>query len=957
MTAPNRLFIILLLIQNIMIMKNIIAFTAVWMLVCATHLHAQVEVDEKLSLADKQFQLYAYNLALKSYNEILQSNPLNAHALSKTGLCYLQLGQAEKAIPYFEKAVAQQDFDAQILFHYGEALMMTGDYSKASTWFNLYAEENQAKGSHFVQVAQWASQNTGTSNAEFEVKPEMLNTVHSDFLPAFYGDKVVYGSTRPDIQKKIQTNQPSESWAGGTNPQIFVTALDGKSGFLQRPTLLKGDLQSSYNEGPVAFSQDGKKVAFCRNNFINGNRQLADEGVNLSLYTADVVNGTWMNIRAFSFNGSDFGTGFPAYNANGTQLYFSSNRKGTGQGGWDIYRSDWDGTKWSAPINLGSEINTPGNEISPSIDGSTMYFASDWHPGFGGLDVFSCNISGVHISDLKNMGKPINSISDDYGFIYQTSKSTGYLTSSRQGGKGLEDIYRISRKTQDFLITVTDQDQRLLKGATIDLSACGMSLYSTASDGKFRFARPANAETCRAAVSMPGYQTLNFDLKSGSPNMEIQLLTLPKPEPVMASTEIKPVPTSKASVPENKPEPVVIAQSEQKNEKPVTHSSPSPSKSSAGTKAVPVEFESSPIIDQNQDRVNGYAVQVIALPKGADQKVISKYEDLSQFGNVYVKEVGGVKRIRVGVFADEAKAKLALKSIQKSHSGAFVVDEKFVDKVMIHTGEIAVAEETKEITPAKPEIKASKPETKTAKSVTETKPVTAEPELVIMRYAVQLAAYSNDGDAINMSKFMPVSDLGRIYTVPETGISKVRLGVWEDPAAAEAVQKEVIKRGFVDALVVNEKSTKMTDKLVIKTTSGEPAGKSPAPVEASVTTTTQPKTKANTTSAITQPKVESKPKSAPKAEPKKVEPVAMPKAQYMVRIAAYKDVSKFDDLQIAGIPAVKDIRKSGKVSVIYLTGFKSLEDALDAKNTVVKRGLKDAYLVKEENKTISKVQL
>jgi Tol biopolymer transport system component len=1007
-----------------MIMKNIQALGLACLFLFCQTLSAQTELDDKLSLADKQFDLYAYNLAIKSYSEVLQSQPNHVHALTQLGRSYLQTGQAAKSIGYFEKASALPGFDDAGPLHFGQALMMSGDYAKAKVWFNMYADVNEAVGKHFVAVANWAAQNS-TTQSDYEVKPEMLNTPQADFLPAFFGEKVVYGSTRNDIVKKVQTGQETQNWAGGANPQLFVTTVDAKSGFLQRPTLLKGELQTSMNEGPVAFSPDGSKVAFCRNNFLNGNRQIAETGMNLSLYTADVVGGAWTNVRAFPHNGSDFSTGFPAFSSDGTKLYYSSNRPGTGQGGWDIYYSELSGAKWSSPNNLGSEINTPGNEITPYFDGGSLYFASDWHAGYGGLDVFVCEIQGGNYSNLKNMGLPINSAADDYGLIYRSSGSTGYFTSSRAGGRGLEDIYKFTRKTSDILLTVKSTSGSVLSGAVVDLTACGKSIYTTAADGKLLFAQPRLAQSCKGTVSFVGMNTMQFDVAGNS--TQIELIMSPEGTPVAATskpTETKPaestggvspmvysyktskkeeeakVAAEKAAAEKAKKEKaaadlaaekaakeqaaaelamakaakekaeaeLAAVKAEAAKQTQATAATPAPTEvvttRSSGSMAsvkeskVPVEavkpMQTAPL----PDRFNGYAVQLISLPEDTDESNLAKYSNLSKYGHVYVKNVDGKKRIRVGVFENAKSAKAVMAKIAKEHKGAFMVQEENMDIAMLHkpaetattpapavavtTPQTApVATTTTQTAPSIKPVEASTPTKATAKTVE--KP--AADELVIMRYAVQLAAFKADDDAFNLSDYVPLGDLGKIYTIPGKDVSRVRLGVWEDPARAELAKKEAVKRGYKDAIVVNEKSNATTDKLLIKD--------APKPTEVAAV-------KPVTHSAGTKSGAKGT-KAAPLPEPKKIvvpEPAKPAAPVYLVRVAAHQNPKAFDDDYIAGIPARKEVRKSGKMHIVYLTGFAGLEDAIEAKNTLHARGFNDAYIMKEgEDKKLVPVKL
>jgi Tol biopolymer transport system component len=220
---------------------------------------------------------------------------------------------------------------------------------------------------------------------------------------------------------------------------------------LQKPSFLRSDVQNNRNEGPVSFSSNGRRVAFSRNKFISGTRQIAETGMNMSIYIADVEEGTWKNVKAFPFNGSNYATGFPCLSPDGNKLIFASTQPG-GFGGWDIYVSNLTSNGWSEPRNLGTPLNTPGNEVTPFFDGEDLYFSSDWHKGFGGLDVFRASLGREEITEVFHMGPGVNSPRDDYGFIFNTDDNIGYLTSTRSGGRGNEDIWMLSKNGRTMIL-------------------------------------------------------------------------------------------------------------------------------------------------------------------------------------------------------------------------------------------------------------------------------------------------------------------------------------------------------------------------------------------------------------------------------------------------------------------------------------------------------------------------
>ncbi|MEZ4940483.1 MAG: hypothetical protein R3D58_06430 [Saprospiraceae bacterium] len=484
--------------------------TASWLL-AAVVLTAQTTVQEHLSRADKQFDLYAYNLALRTYEQVLKEQPNNAHALARIGDCYFQLNKPEESLSWYDRAVVLGNAAPETLLNYGKALMQTGDYIGAKKWFILYSERNRDVGMHYAQMCDFALQTAGAESL-FLVLNEPLNTASSDYGPAFFQSKIVYNSARTDIKRQT-TSKTSADWTGSAYNQLYVTQRNPGDNYLQNPVFLRDDLQNNYNEGPVSFSADGRRVAYCRNNFIDGTRQIAESGMNMSLHLADVVEGKWINERAFSYNGSDFATGFPCLSPDGNTLYFASNQPG-GFGGWDIYVSKWSGGTWSTPRNLGSPLNTPGNEVTPFFDGVNLFFSSDWHNGLGGLDVFRSDIQNDFVSNITHMGTGVNSSRDDYGFIYNPKGSQGYLTSNRPEGRGNEDIWQVRKTVDEFIITVTDPQRNPIANADIDFSACNAGIKQTDGSGKYSFAVASGKADCRVTVRKTGYSSTVIPVQS-----------------------------------------------------------------------------------------------------------------------------------------------------------------------------------------------------------------------------------------------------------------------------------------------------------------------------------------------------------------------------------------------------------------------------------------------------------
>lgn len=262
-----------------------------------------------------------------------------------------------------------------------------------------------------------------------------LNTEHLEFSPAYYKNGLVFVSSRKRggyVDKDLNE----------TYFDLFFTELepDGSPGRIKPFSM---ELNSPWHEGPVTFTKDYKTVYFTRNNFNAGGAVTNKNGrVVLKIYKAEWgPYNDWANVQEMPFNGESFTTMHPTLHPDGQKLYFASDRPG-GFGKNDIYMVEMIDGKWSEPINLGPEINTAGNEVSPFFhESGYFFFASDGHPGEGGMDLYMVDMGGKRWGQLTNLGTPFNTPDDDFGFLMHPSGTRGYFSSNRQDGLGKDDIY------------------------------------------------------------------------------------------------------------------------------------------------------------------------------------------------------------------------------------------------------------------------------------------------------------------------------------------------------------------------------------------------------------------------------------------------------------------------------------------------------------------------------------
>ncbi|MDP1815774.1 MAG: OmpA family protein, partial [Leadbetterella sp.] len=234
-------------------------------------------------------------------------------------------------------------------------------------------------------------------------------------------------------------------------------------------------------------------------------------------YKATLKDEKWTDVVELPFNSDEYSVAHPTLSLDEKTLYFASNMPGTiGQS--DLFRVsiNTDGS-FGTPENLGPRINTEGRETFPFISGDNeLYFASDGHPGLGGLDVFTAKTKADNsFYMIQNVGEPVNSKQDDFGYVIDSKTSTGFFTSNREGGVGYDDIYKFKELkklicTQTLSGIATDQDTgQPIAGAKVSLLDSNFKLLKeTITDDKgFYSFEVACGETYYVRIEKEGYET------------------------------------------------------------------------------------------------------------------------------------------------------------------------------------------------------------------------------------------------------------------------------------------------------------------------------------------------------------------------------------------------------------------------------------------------------------------
>jgi outer membrane protein OmpA-like peptidoglycan-associated protein len=257
-----------------------------------------------------------------------------------------------------------------------------------------------------------------------------INSEGYDFSPTFYKSGLVFVSSR-------RKNGPVDEQLGETFFELFFSRLD-PNGVPTAPVPFSLRVNSKLHEGPVTFNKDNSIIYFTRNN-----EQGADSKrkAKMKIYQASRGMMDWETVEELPFNSDEYDYRHPSISPDGRMIYFSSDMPG-GKGGFDIWVVLRQGNSWSTPINMGGKINTPDNEGFPYMhDSGTLFFSSNGHEGYGGLDLFMIDLAGGYFGDVINLGPPFNSERDDLGVLLNPDGTRGYFSSNRPGGYGKDDIY------------------------------------------------------------------------------------------------------------------------------------------------------------------------------------------------------------------------------------------------------------------------------------------------------------------------------------------------------------------------------------------------------------------------------------------------------------------------------------------------------------------------------------
>lgn len=471
----------------------------------------------KLSDAEEKQRIGEYYEAAAIYRKVYtktspKKRDLRGYIAYRMAECNRLINNTAKATSAYMNAIRYDYPDSTVYLRMGQMLQKTGRYPEAIKNYDIYMENDPSNllainGIQGCELAPGWKKNP----THYEVRRmDKFNSRRGEFSPMLAGDKydqLYFASSRSkDKDAKVS------AITGQNNNNLFLVKQDEKGAWLA-PVELEDEVNTEYDEGTPSFSPDGNTMyyTYCAQD---------PEGPRTAeIYISTRSSAKWgKGTRATIVKDSVTALGHPSISPDGKYLYFVSDAVG-GFGGKDIFRARVAGNDFGPMENLGEEINTPGDEMFPYVrDSVTLYFASNGHPGMGGLDLFKATQDSTGKWNVENLGAPINSMADDFGITFAGKEERGFFCSNRNDARGYDHIYSFERPTITIFIEgiVNDVDEYPIEDATVRIvGKDGLNVkVPVKKDGTYRVELERDIRYVMMA-SARGYLNQNYELHTG----------------------------------------------------------------------------------------------------------------------------------------------------------------------------------------------------------------------------------------------------------------------------------------------------------------------------------------------------------------------------------------------------------------------------------------------------------
>lgn len=422
--------------------------------------------EERLKHADDLFRRNEYVEAIEHYTKLVRGEKTDNYINIQLAESYYHIFNTVESAKWYAKALEKNpNLDAEVYYRFAQMLKASGRYEASNAAMKKFADlkPEDSRSIEFLKNPDYIPQLRAQEALFTFEDSRMNNSQFSDFGGILTQDNILYFASARDESKKKY----------GWNDQPFLnvyaaTYVPDEEKFKDIKPV--DELNTKYHDGPTTITADGQTMFFATESFRGGKfekdkKNRLKKG-KVSVYRAKYDGKKWSDIEGVPFNSPDYMVSNPAVTPDGKTLYFASDMPGT-VGDMDIWRVDLneDGT-YGTPENMGTIVNTEGRESFPFVsEDGKLIFASDAHPGFGGLDLYMFDLTDPN-AEVRNIGDPINTAKDDFHLSYYPDKEIGFLSTNRVGR---DDIYKVHPVcVTELVITVKDEKTgAILKDAQV----------------------------------------------------------------------------------------------------------------------------------------------------------------------------------------------------------------------------------------------------------------------------------------------------------------------------------------------------------------------------------------------------------------------------------------------------------------------------------------------------------
>ena len=471
---------------------------------------AQEKIIKK---ADKKFDSEAYVSAIQIYERLANKGMGSEQIYEKLGDAnYFNANYVQAEQWYTKRYELKGTFPKEFLYRYAQSLKSAGKTDQAKQIMVQYAKENPSQLRTKNQIQTKAQESIKKGSDVFSIANLNTNSKYSDYSSSIKGDTLLFASARP---KAVGNQIYARTGQSYTNLYYAVKRDDGS---YSKTALYSKNTFSIFHEASPVFTQDGKTMYYTQNELKENNQKRVVDDGRYKIYKSVYKNGKWNSLGVQDIYAQDpVRVAHPALSPDGKTLYFVSDARGSfGQSDLFKVTINEDGS-YTAPENLGTNINTEGRESYPFVTtDNILLFASDGHQGMGGFDIFAVDLNQKDALPV-HLTSPINSPFDDFGMYWNRNTNQGVFTSNRPGGQGDDDLYEFTNNAlQPFAFeyntrifgNLTDKNtNQPLVGTVVLYDTFGREVnkYQTNESGAFVFEKINPNQTYRLQANAATY--------------------------------------------------------------------------------------------------------------------------------------------------------------------------------------------------------------------------------------------------------------------------------------------------------------------------------------------------------------------------------------------------------------------------------------------------------------------